>query len=127
MNCTLRRNQYGLYGVFGQLLNDKDMFFAVTLEKSILNKGSYQAVIPLGIYTCIRRLSPHFGYDLFTLENVPGHNFIEIHCGNTVKDTEGCILLGSSIGAGSILDSKYAFEKFMQIQTGVDRFQLTVC
>lgn len=52
--------------------------------------------IPAGSYVAFRRKSPaHGGQELFELRNVPGRGNIQIHAGNTTKDTLGCILVGT--------------------------------
>jgi hypothetical protein len=50
--------------------------------------------IPAGIYNLTKVHSPKLGYDVLLLSNVPNHSAIEIHRGNTVADTEGCLLTG---------------------------------
>lgn len=95
--------------------------------------------LPPGSYPCKRYRSPHFGYDVFRLYDVPGHEAIEIHKGNLPADTHGCILVGSSFGdlwvhdpgepertALGILGSKVAFDAFMERLQAVDAFTLTV-
>lgn len=86
--------------------------------------------IPAGVYRCIRRFSPKHGYDVFELQGVPGRGNIEIHPGNTTKDTLGCILVGNTFGTldgkPAVLDSKAAFAKFMAHFAGVNEFELTV-
>jgi hypothetical protein len=44
-------------------------------------------------------------------QNVPGRSFIRIHIGNSEKDTEGCLLLGTSISEAksSIVGSTAAY------------------
>jgi hypothetical protein len=55
--------------------------------------------IPVGVYKLGLRNSPHFspktGHDMLWVKDVPGFNYILIHSGNTDKDTEGCLLVGS--------------------------------
>lgn len=125
MNLTLVRKQYRDDGIFGEIESGALYYF--TLEHS------YERIakIPAGEYTCKRRLSPHFGYDVFELIDVPGHDFIEIHIGNYNEDTDGCILLGLGLGHTTkngvmLTSSKQAFAGFMKMQEDIDEFKLTV-
>jgi hypothetical protein len=49
-----------------------------------------------------------------------------LHIGNFPKDSLGCILLGTSYGQNSIVDSTDAFNKFMAGLNGVNSFYLRV-
>jgi hypothetical protein len=82
--------------------------------------------IPAGTYTCQRRMSPHFGYEVFELQGVPGHNFIEIHIANWQTQLDGCIALGLTASPPMLQASHEAFEKFMALQNGVNEFQLKI-
>lgn len=44
--------------------------------------------------------------DVILLDDRDGRTVIEIHVGNYVHDTTGCILVGSSRGSDSVNDSK---------------------
>jgi hypothetical protein len=71
--------------------------------------------IPEGTYKVGRRISPHFGVMVPWIMNVPNFQYVLIHWGNTVKDTEGCLVVGLRIGSlenqRAVLDSKQAWEK----------------
>jgi hypothetical protein len=58
--------------------------------------------IPAGIYKVGLRHSPKFspkyGHNMLWVMGVPQYEFILIHPGNTKDDTEGCLLVGSSLG-----------------------------
>ena len=54
--------------------------------------------IVAGTYDLTIRWSNHFQRLMPHVENVPGHAGIEIHWGNTSKDTELCTLVGSIMG-----------------------------
>lgn len=83
--------------------------------------------IPAGRYECFRRLSPARGYEVFELKDVPGRSNVQIHKGNSVADTLGCILVGTDFGAhGTITESRKAFERFMKLLEGQDSFTLIV-
>lgn len=45
------------------------------------------------------------------LENVPGFSGVLIHCGNTAKDSSGCILVGKNDVVGMVTNSKAIFQQ----------------
>lgn len=55
-------------------------------------------VIPCGMYSVQNSKSPKFKRELPLLHNaqVPASRGIRIHCGNTFKDSQGCVLVGMS-------------------------------
>ena len=72
-----------------------------------------ETAIPKGTYKVEITFSPHFNRELPLLDAVPGFASIRIHPGNTDKDTEGCLLLGTIWeGAGFIGASRQAFDSF---------------
>jgi len=127
MNLRLVRNEPGSSGVFGTLYDDNNIFLCLTLERGY----PLEPKIPVGTYTCTRYNSPHFGYEVFQLMNVPGHEKIEIHIANYQEELDGCIAIGKYIGARSnggkmLTSSKDTFQEFMRLQKNVDSFTLTI-
>lgn len=101
-----------------------------TLEEEIeSDERGQDHRIPEGEYKCkwhfgsrfTKRLSDICGFECPPLhlynDRVPADRYILIHPGNTHKDTEGCILLGSDYGADmeSITASAKACEKFYKL------------
>lgn len=68
----------------------------LTLEEPWNENRRRISCIPSGIYKCRKRVSQKFGHHWHVL-NVPERTLILIHQGNSLKDTEGCILVGSSL------------------------------
>lgn len=68
-----------------------------TLEPVTKDDDSKPRAIPVGIYPC--RLLPSARFQTYTphVLDVPGFTAIEIHPGNSPKDTEGCLLVGQTI------------------------------
>jgi len=58
-------------------------------------KVQNQTAIPRGTYKVIMSMSNRFKKMLPEVLNVPGFTGIRIHSGNSSKDTEGCIIVGS--------------------------------
>lgn len=91
----LKRQDTGAQGTFG-ILYDGDEKIAVTCERPD-NGNQKMGCIPVGSYSVTQFQSPHLGAD-FLVHNVPDREMIEIHSGNTIEDTEGCILVGTALG-----------------------------
>jgi hypothetical protein len=73
-------------------------------EKKIYGKTA----IPFGKYDGFLRFSPSRKRLLPQLKGVKHFDYIQIHSGNTVKDTEGCILVGFEYKSGKIWKSRDA-------------------
>jgi hypothetical protein len=81
----------------------RGQFFCYAIEDASREvKIKSQTCIPPGTYDLGIRTSPHFspilGHDMIWVKNVPGFEFILIHHGNTVLDTDGCLILGKTVG-----------------------------
>jgi len=66
---------------------------ALTLENPWLDNKPNISCIPKGSYVCSRYNSNKYK-NVYEVKNVDGRTYILIHCGNTEKDTNGCILVG---------------------------------
>lgn len=77
-----------------------------------------KTAIPAGRYRVRFTFSQRFGRVLPLLEDVPGFTGIRIHPGNTVEDTEGCILPGSSRQPSRVFGSRVAFERLFEQISG---------
>lgn len=115
MKILLQRTQETDNSVLGELyINDK--LFAYTLEDKIREvKIKHETCIPEGTYKVIMNMSARFKTILPLLLDVPNFEGIRIHAGNTIEDTSGCILLGTSISKDTLLHSKVAIAKFLPI------------
>lgn len=137
MNLTLRNNDFRPDGIFGILIDDNNNEICKTLQHSYQQPDkSYAAKVPPGTYRCVRgqhqlahMTSP---FTTFEITGVTGHTNILFHVGNYNNDSEGCVLLGMSIAPSltmnceMLLNSKKAFEIFMDLQKSVNEFELTV-
>ena len=73
-----------------------------------------ETAIPEGRYLIEMRRSPKFERRMPYLKNVPEFTNIMIHTGNTVKNTQGCIIVGYNTIRGLVLKSRQAFDKIME-------------
>jgi len=135
MDLLLSRETSTQEGTFSTLCTKDGTQLFVTAEHAYLQgDGSWLPKIPVGTYTCQRRearLQDLVPFVTFEVLDVPGHTNILFHKGNLPeKDSEGCILLGTSFGElgsdAAVLQSSMAFVAFMNLQQGVDKFELTV-
>lgn len=93
---TLKRFCTSEFGTFGVLI-DKDIPLCLTLEDPDNGNQKNISCIPTGVYSCSRVQSPSKG-DVWEIKDVPDRTHILIHVGNTIMDTEGCVLVGESFG-----------------------------
>ena len=94
----------------------EDQYFCDTLEPTWRDyaNGAYKvkgrSAIPEGRYAVVISYSPKFKQWLPILLGGPDFNRqwqgIRIHAGNTVKDTQGCILVGRNQRVGEVLESR---------------------
>ena len=85
-----------------------------SLENPWLNNARNVSCIPEGTYECEIYPSEKFGTRY--LLHQTGHRFgILIHPGNSVKDTSGCILLGTKVGNDVIYNSRNAVNYFQDL------------
>ena len=77
-----------------------------------------RSAIPEGRYAVVISWSPKFKQWLPILLGGPVFNKqwqgVRIHAGNTVKDTEGCILVGKNREVGKVLDSRIWLHRLKQ-------------
>ena len=87
-----------------------------TLEDKVRVDGEKvyaETAIPTGTYTLVLSYSNRFKKVMPEILNVPNFSGIRIHCGNSSKDTEGCLLVGKWDGKTEnwISDSKNSYNK----------------
>ena len=98
----------------------EDQYFCDTLEPTWRDykHGAYKvkgrSAIPEGRYAVVISWSPKFGAWLPILLGVPKFEGIRIHAGNTVNDTQGCILVGKNREVGKVLDSRIWVHRLKQ-------------
>jgi hypothetical protein len=101
-------------GTIGILKIDKEVF-CFTLEPTDRLNERNRSSIPAQQYICHPHVSQKFG-ETWMIEDVPGRYAVLFHAGNTAEDTEGCILLGSTVGKlkgkRAVLNSGYTFNEF---------------
>ena len=110
----------------------KETFFCDTLEPTWRDyeHGAYKikgkSAIPEGRYAVVISWSPKFKAWLPILLGGPEFNRqwqgIRIHAGNTVEDTQGCILVGRNQAVGRLYESrKWLYELKMKIVEAKDK------
>lgn len=115
MQLTLNRAAPKDGATLGELLID-GAHECWTLER---DASEGKGPIPAGRYKVIITFSNRFQRPMPLLVGVPGFDGVRIHQGNTVADTEGCILLGQTEGDAWIGHSAAAFAAaFPKIEAG---------
>jgi hypothetical protein len=115
-------------------------FTLYTCEEEWRDNERNESCIPAGTYICRRTTYWKHNIPTFEVCEVPDRSRILFHTGNTEEDSDGCILLGRSIGHLEVIceetgketrkigvtDSRVAFRLFMEELAGEDEFLLTI-
>jgi len=127
MKLVLDRQDYTKESTIGKLFID-GVFECYTLEDVVRHgpKVFGETAIPQGTYEVIITQSPRFKRLLPLLVKVPGYEGVRIHPGNTAKDTEGCLLVGTGHSANMVTDSKTAFNKLFAKLEKADKIELAI-
>ena len=116
----------------GRLEDENGVKICDTLEPTWRNykggelKVPRKSAVPEGTYQVVVTKSKKFGKYLPLLVGVPGFEGVRIHSGNTVNDTEGCILVGQNLIKGKVLLSRLTLEKLMRLIENEKRIFLTI-
>ncbi len=117
MTLTIKRIRQYPTSTLGELYVAGN-FQCYTLEDTVRTgqKVPGNTAIPTDSYSLVVDLSQRFGRMMPHLLNVPDFEGIRIHCGNTDKDTEGCILVGQGYNQdGTLQESRLAFDPLFTI------------
>lgn len=102
-------------------------FECFTLEDVVRSKKiPGETAIPAGTYKVIIDMSNRFKRLLPLLIDVPGFAGIRIHPGNTDKDTEGCILVGTTHSRDFIGNSRLAFDALFKKMQAAKSITITI-
>lgn len=114
MTLTLVREHCWPDRVEGRLSID-GIFACWTLEpaRRAENPTLDHPAIPAGTYPIVIAYSPRFQANVPHVQNVPGRQNIEIHAGNAVVDTHGCILVGEQRFGSGVIHSRDALDALM--------------
>ncbi|HKV74593.1 MAG TPA: DUF5675 family protein [Gemmatimonadales bacterium] len=112
-------------GTFGRfVIPDGSTLYS--LELPWKNNAPQVSCIPAGHYDLQRRYSNSHHCEVFEIMAVPDRTDVEIHWGNWIKDTLGCVLVGLGRKNDMITDSKAAFDRFMAAMAGVTRAEIDI-
>lgn len=108
----------GLDMTRGVLQHDRKTL-CYTLEEPWRDNQKGVSCIPPGVYQVVRHgwepdATTHFKR-VWRLLSVPGREAILIHAGNTLADTEGCILVGMTPAPGGVGQSQAAVNMLRQV------------
>lgn len=119
MRITIKRRPSVGETTVGELYVD-GQFVCYTVEDAVRPSKVYgKTAIPAGVYKVTVTYSPRFKKPLPLLLNVPGYEGVRIHAGNKHEDTEGCLLVVTSVREDGQFgfESGKAFRKLMPMIT----------
>ena len=115
MELKLIRETFTEDSTIGKLFINGE-FHCFTLEDKVREvKIKSITAIPKGRYEVAITFSNRFQELMPLLINVPNFEGVRIHWGNYSKDTDGCILVGSSKAVNMIGNSRAAYGKLLAL------------
>lgn len=123
---------------FCDTIEDTDRGLTQTMPVTEITKKKVYAetAIPSGTYgVTLAYKSPSFGKKqayafcggfLPRLLNVPGYEGVLIHCGNTEKDSAGCIIVGENKVVGKVINSQATFKRLYAVLKTAKNINLTI-
>lgn len=115
--------------VIGEIVSEAGNQLCVTLELPENDNKRDISCIPVGTYECFYRTSStnntRIGGKIYQLKNVPDRGAIQIHIGNFMSNTQGCILVGRATNLHVITQSTEAMRDLLE-HLGTDDFILEV-
>lgn len=125
----IRLEEHTDWGTIGVLKINKKVF-CMTLEPADRENATNVSSIPTQQYQCQRYVSNKFG-ETFQVMNVPDRSYILFHKGNIDDHTQGCILLGETVGKlasgdRAVLNSGRTFAQFLKVMEPHVGFHLTI-
>lgn len=118
LEIKMIRTQATKDGIFGEMtINDRRVCFTMENLTLAIPEGSYD----IEIYD-----SPHAGRPLPLLQNVPGRELIEIHCGNVPQDSKGCIIVGMVCTGDTLERSREAFNILFPLISEAAQRRITI-
>lgn len=101
----------------------------LTLEEPWRDNVQKVSCIPDGEYVCEVVHSDHLGFCV-AVNDVPGRSLIRIHAGNTLEDTEGCILVGDSLVVDQtgvrLLNSRKTLDRLLEWMEPGKKYTLVI-
>lgn len=116
-------------GVLSEVVKSESIPLCVALERPWKGNERCVSCVPRGHYTCERvTYGKHKG--LWRLLSVEGRTAIDIHVGNYVRNSLGCILLGKEFDGEdeefAIRESADAVNLFMRRTAGLEKIELHI-
>ena len=117
MKIVIKREIKGNTYTAGKMYVD-DWYFADTLEPKNIDwskeeKTLGKTAIPEGTYKLKMRFSTKFKCQMPFLQNVPHFEGIMLHVGNSVRDSRGCILVGTRTFPSVLTHSRDAVNRLI--------------
>ena len=105
-NLYLRRIRAKGKSTIGFMYSSDRTVECFTLEDAHNDPKVYgETRIPAGRYSLVLLMSAHFNRQMVYLVAVPNYTGVMFHSGNTVQDTEGCIIVGDEPVLGATIDT----------------------